>query len=192
LRSRLAICTSSCGCPSFGTKKLHLFAAAPSSAAIADDPCLFDLLREHHLFRDGGGFGVELGDELLHHLGVRRVLRAFEDEVLAPDQFSAADEEDLHAGFAVAARHGEHVRVEVIGGKDDRCLSMMAWMALSWSRRAAAFSKRISSEAFSISLSSRDDALAVSAEEIHQVGDHLAVPAWDAAPIQGAVHSLMS
>ena len=57
---------------------------------------------------------------LLHHFLVSAVIfGAFEDEVFASDQFAAADEEDLHAGFAVCARHGQHIRILVIGGKDD-------------------------------------------------------------------------
>ena len=52
------------------------------------------------------------------HLRVGFVVRAFEDEVLAPDQLAAADEEDLHAGFAVGARHGDHVRIDLVGGDD--------------------------------------------------------------------------
>ena len=38
-------------------------------------------------------------------------LRPLEQEVLAPDQLAAADEEDLDAGVAVRAREGDHVLV---------------------------------------------------------------------------------
>ncbi len=73
-------------------------------------------LRQQHLRRDIGGFGVELLDELGHHLAVGFVFGAFQDEIFPPDQLAAADEEDLHAGFAVGARHGDHIRIHLLGG----------------------------------------------------------------------------
>jgi hypothetical protein len=68
---------------------------------------------------DRRGFRIELRDELFHDLGICFVLCPFKDEILASDQFAAADEEDLHAGFPVTARHGKHIGVEIIGREDD-------------------------------------------------------------------------
>ncbi len=53
---------------------------------------------------------------------------------------------------------------------------MIDWMALSWSRRAAAFSKRIFlGGLFHFLLQTGDNLFAVPLQEVHQVRDHLAV-----------------
>ncbi len=57
-------------------------------------------------------------DELRHNLAVIFAFRAFQYEVFAADQAPVADEEDLHAGFAVTARQGDHVRIQLGIGDD--------------------------------------------------------------------------
>ncbi len=122
------------------------------------------------------GFSIELGNELLHHLGICRILRPFKDEVFAPDQFAAAYKEDLHAGFPVTARHSQYVRVQVIGCKDD---ALSFDDGLNGFELVAYCGGFLETHFFGclmhILFETRDNALAVSAEKIHQVRDHLAV-----------------
>ena len=126
--------------------------------------------------RNAGGFRVELLDELGHDLRVRRVLRALQDEVLAADQFAAADEEDLHAGFAVGARHGQHIRIEVVGGKHDLLslddgLHRLELIAQGAGLLEAHFVRGLLHRG----LQARHNGVAAPAQECHQVGDHLPI-----------------
>ena len=86
---------------------------------MTDDLGLFNLLRQHHLLWNGRSLGVELHDELFHHFGIRRILRPFKDEVFPSDQLAAADEENLYTGLTVTARHGKHIRIQIVGREDD-------------------------------------------------------------------------
>ena len=88
---------------------LDLATAGASAHPLLDDLGFLDLLRQHNLLRDAGGLRVELLDELGHHLVIGRILCAFQDEVFAPDQFSCANEKNLHASLVVSTRHGDHV-----------------------------------------------------------------------------------
>ena len=74
---------------------------------------------KHDLPRDTGGFRVELLHELRHHFRIRSVLGAFEHKVLPADELPAPYEEDLYAGFSIRASHGQHIRIQIVGGKDD-------------------------------------------------------------------------
>src|SRR6185503_18989055 len=82
-------------------KELHLLATALRTQPLTYDLRLFDLLWKHDLRRDRGGFCVELGHELFQHFSIRLVFSALQDEVFAPDQFAAANEEDLYTGFSI-------------------------------------------------------------------------------------------
>ena len=71
----------------------------------------FDLDRQQHFRRNVSRFVVELRQELGHDLSSVFVFRAFQHEILAPDQLALANEEDLHTGIAVGAREGQHVLI---------------------------------------------------------------------------------
>ena len=88
--------------------------AALLAQPLADDLSFLDLLRQQHLGWDCRRLVVKLLDKFTQHIRIRQVLSAFQKEVFAPDQLAAADEEDLHAGFAIGARHGDHIRIDVI------------------------------------------------------------------------------
>ena len=112
----------------------------------------------------------------LDHLAVGLVFGAFQDEVLAPDQLAAADEEDLHAGLAVGARHGDHVRIHLVAGDHllalDHPLDGLDLVAQGGGPLEAAALRRPAS----ISCCRRaDDRLGVALQEVAQVVDHLAV-----------------
>ncbi len=101
-----------------GHDQLHLFAAAASAQPLLDDLGFFHVVGQQHLVGDVGGIGIELLDELLHDLRVGLVGSTFQDEILATNHLAAADEKDLHAGFAVGAGQGNHIRVHLLARND--------------------------------------------------------------------------
>ena len=84
----------------------------------ADDLRFLDFVRQQHLVGDDGGFGVELLDELTHHLVIGDLLGAFQDKVFTPHQLAIADEEDLDAGFVIRPGNGKHVGIGLVTGDD--------------------------------------------------------------------------
>ncbi len=95
---------------------LHLAAVGAAAQPLLDDAGLFDLVGQHHLAGHGGRLGVELLEELPNHLAVGGLGRALQDEIFTPNQLAAADEENLHAGLAFRAGHGNHIRVDLLAG----------------------------------------------------------------------------
>ena len=84
-----------------GDRNLDHLSTAPRAQPLLDDLSFLDFVGQQHLWRHGGGFRIELLDKLADHFIIGCIFRAFQDEILAPDQFAAADEKDLHTGFAV-------------------------------------------------------------------------------------------
>jgi len=94
-----------------GNSELDLFTSTASVEPLLDDAGFFYLLREHDLVGNAGCLRVELFEEFFENLGVFFRFSPFEDEVLPSDQLPGADKEHLHAGFALGARHGNHVGI---------------------------------------------------------------------------------
>lgn len=57
-------------------------------------------------------------DEFLDNFFVRLAHCPFKNEIFASDQFAGADEEHLHAGFAVIAGNRNHIRVNLLVADD--------------------------------------------------------------------------
>ncbi len=157
-------------------EQFYFLAAAPRAQPLRDDDALFNFLRQHHLFGDVRRFGIELLHEFRHHLGIGGIFRAFEDEVFAPDQLAATDEEDLHAGFSVCASHSQHIRIQIIRPEDhllpfDDGLNGFQLVT----QRGGSFKAHLVCGFLHFVLHACDDLIAVPAEKVHQVRDHLAV-----------------
>src|SRR5690606_5543799 len=95
---------------------LHAAIAAPLAQPLADHLGLFHFLRQQHLRRHAGSLLVILFDELSHHIHVWAIGGVLHHEEFTPDELAATDEEDLHASFALRARHGDDIRVNIIAG----------------------------------------------------------------------------
>ena len=143
---------------------------------MTDDLGFLDLLREHHLLRDTGRLGIELLDELGHHFLIGGVFRSFQNKILAPDQFAAADEENLHAGFVIGACHGDDIRILVIRRKDHLLAFNDGLHGLQpVAQGGGAFKLELLGSLFHFLLDTLHDRFGVTVQEFLQVGDHLAV-----------------
>ena len=99
-------------------KDLHLFPAAARVQPFANDAGLLDIGGQEQLRRHAGRFIIELLQEGRQHRGIWRFMRPFHHKILPPDQLAAANEKDLHAGLPIRTRHGDDIRVDIIGRKN--------------------------------------------------------------------------
>ena len=89
--------------------QFHCLPAPLTAQPGLDNTGFFHFLWQHQLLGDASCFCVELLDKLRQHLAVGFICGAFQDKVLATNQFTSADEEYLHAGFAIGSRNGNYV-----------------------------------------------------------------------------------
>ena len=157
-------------------EEFHLLTATPGTQPLTNDFGFFDFFRQHHLLRNVGRFGVELLDKLLHDFSIAGFFGAFQDEVFPPDEFAAADEEDLHAGFPVRARHGDHIRVQVIGVEHDFLPLDDGLDGLELVTDSGCFFEAQFCRCFlHLVFQALHDWIGLSVQEILQIGDHLTV-----------------
>ena len=104
------------------------------------------------------------------------ILGPFQDEILAADQLAAADEENLHAGFAIGARHGDHIRIHLGRRRSPfgfRPLARWPGSGRGWRRpsQSAGLPQPVSISR----LQAVDDRFGLPFQELAQIIDHLAV-----------------